>query len=148
VGRIPWKAEGVFHFQTVDAIFSAQSGSHGRSNSGRRVIRSQQRNAGKEHERGLGKMKVINRLERLSEKLNTVKLTSTKEKNGTYKIKFKDTILFDGIPNETMQEYIMAETAACFSKMGAKVDEYLKLTKARTEQLELELFKKEAEVNV
>lgn len=89
-------------------------------------------------------MKVINRLERLSKKLNAVQLTSTKEKNDTYKIKFKDTILFDGIPNETLQEYIMVETTACFAKMGAKVDEYLKLTKARTEQLELELFKQEA----
>jgi hypothetical protein len=89
-------------------------------------------------------MRVVNRLEKLSEKLNSVQLTSTKEKNGTYKIKYKDAILFNGIPNETMQEYIMSETTACFAKMGAKVEEYIKLTKARTEQLELELFKQEA----
>jgi hypothetical protein len=88
-------------------------------------------------------MRTINRLERLSEKLNSVQLTSTQEANGTYKIKFKDTILFDGIPNENLQEYIMAETTACFAKMGAKVDEYLKLTKAKAEQLSLELFSKD-----
>ncbi len=88
-------------------------------------------------------MRTINKLERLSEKLNSVQLTSTQEANGTYKIKFKDTILFDGIPNETLQEYIMAETTACFARMGAKVDEYLKLMRAKAEQLELELFKQE-----
>ena len=88
-------------------------------------------------------MRTINKLERLSEKLNSVQLTSTQEANGTYKIKFKDTILFDGIPNETLQEYIMAETTACFARMSAKVDEYLKLTRAKAEQLELELFKQE-----
>ena len=86
----------------------------------------------------------IQRLERLSKKLASVELSSTEDKNSTYKIKFKDTILFDGIPDRTLEDYIMAETTACFAKMGAKVDEYLKLTKARTEQLELELFKQEA----
>jgi hypothetical protein len=91
-------------------------------------------------------MRTINKLERLSEKLNSVQLTSTQEANGTYKIKFKDTILFDGIPNETLQEYIMAETTACFARMGAKVDEYLKLTKEKAEQLELELFKQKTAV--
>ena len=83
----------------------------------------------------------IQRLERLSQKLNSVELSSTEDKNGTYKIKFKDTILFDGIPDRTLEDYIMWETTACFAKIGKLVQEYIKLTMSSAEQLELEFFK-------
>ena len=90
-------------------------------------------------------MKVLNqkeRLVRLSERLQNVTLTSDKQANGTFKIKFKDTILIDGIPNQKMEEYIIGEISSTFFRIGQKVDEYIKLTESKAEQLELELFGK------
>jgi hypothetical protein len=85
----------------------------------------------------------IQQLERLSAKLKSVELTSLQDSNGTYKIKFKDTILFNGIPEQTLEDYILRETTACFEKIGKHIDEYIKLTVQAAEQLELQFFKKE-----
>jgi hypothetical protein len=85
----------------------------------------------------------IQQLERLSAKLKSVELTSFKDSKGTYKIKYKDTILFNGIPEQTLEDYILRETTTCFEKIGKHIDEYVKMTVQAAEQLELQFFKDE-----
>ena len=87
-------------------------------------------------------MRTVNnqkRLEKLVSIIKSVELKSFK-KNGMYNIKFKKFVIIDGIPEEKLAEYTLRELAGCLDRIACKVEEYLKLTKERCEQVELELF--------
>jgi hypothetical protein len=89
-------------------------------------------------------MKVVNKekkLERLSEELKGIILKSFDNKNGTHNVKFKKFVIVDQIPEESLAEYILSELSACLNKISGRVDEYLKLSQANCQQLQLELFK-------
>jgi predicted transcriptional regulator len=84
------------------------------------------------------------RLQRLVDQLKNIEFVE-KKKNDTFAIYYKKVILFEGIPEEKLSDYLMSEITGCCSRMAGTIEQYLEERKKRTEQLVLELFQDKKE---
>jgi hypothetical protein len=70
-------------------------------------------------------LKKLRNMQKVSSQFSSITMHSTKTKDGTYTIFYKDTILVSHIPEEALRDYIVAELDALMKKFAGKIEGYL-----------------------